>query len=94
MQAFKLQRIGGQRASLIHTEHIDIVERLHRICLLHQRALSSDTYRPQRVGHADRQKQAVRHQPDDDDSHLERFDGRKLVGQGPEQQQQLEKECQ
>src|SRR5712692_7519597 len=92
MHTFKPQSIGGQRAGFIHTEHIDIAERLYRIGLLHQRALAGDAHRPQRVGHADRQKQAVGHQPDDDDSHLERFYSRKLPGQCTKQQQQLEKE--
>ena len=92
MRTFKPQSIGGQRAGFIHTEHIHIAERLDRIGLLHQRALADDAHRPQRVGYADRQKQSVGHQPDDDDSHLERFDGRKLAGQCAKQQQKLEKE--
>jgi hypothetical protein len=57
------QSARGERAGLVGADDVDVAQRLHRVELLHERALRHQRRGADGVRHADEEEQPVRHEP-------------------------------
>ena len=85
-------RVGGEGAGLVQAQHVHAGERLHRVGLLHQRAVAGDTHRAQPVGHGDGHQQAVGDQPHDHHRDLHALHQREIVDRGEGRQHHIQEQ--
>ena len=90
VQLLEFQPVGGQRPGFVQAQHIHAAERLHRVGLLHQRALPGDAHRAQRIRHRNCHKQPVGHQSGDDGGLLHAFRQRDGLEETVGEDQQLQ----